>query len=84
MRQVLGVGDLVTTDAPANPFIIAVEPVTVDKPTACAMLGIRERKLMQLVASGDLNARKLGARTVFNVQDLKDFASKLPSWEPKA
>lgn len=65
-------------------IIVSVEPITVDKNTACAMLGIAERMLMQLVRDGKLNAKKLGIRTVFDVADLKAFAAKLPSWEPKS
>lgn len=63
---------------------VSVEPVTVDKETACAMLGIGERMLMDLCTSGELNARKLRSRTVFAVEDLKRFAATLPSWEPKS
>ena len=63
---------------------VTIEPALTDKETACAMLaGIAERKLMQLVAEGQLNARKLGSRTVFEVDELRRFAASLPSWEPK-
>lgn len=70
---------------PPNPFgvLVTVEPITVDKETACRMLGIGETALMALVTDGELCARKLGRRTVFAVEDLKRFAAKLPSWEPR-
>lgn len=62
---------------------VAVEPVLADKGTACAILGgIAQRHLMKLVANGDLGARKLGTRTVFEVDELRRFAAALPSWEP--
>jgi excisionase family DNA binding protein len=62
---------------------VAAEPVLVDKPTACRLLGnIAERTLRQLVHDGDLNARKLGNRTLFEVDELRRFAAALPSWEP--
>jgi hypothetical protein len=63
---------------------VNVEPVLADKQTACNILaGICPRALMQLVAEGRLNARKLGSRTVFEVDELRRFAASLPSWEPK-
>jgi hypothetical protein len=64
-------------------IIVSVQPVTVDKPAAAAMLGIGETMLMQLVNDGELNARKLRTRTVFAVEDLKNFAANLPGWEPR-
>lgn len=66
------------------PITVTVEPALADKDTACRILaGIAERKLMQLVAEGQINARKLGSRTVFEVTELRRFAASLPSWEPK-
>lgn len=62
---------------------VYVEPITVDFETACAMLGISERTLKELLANGSVNARKIGRRTVFLIEDLKAYASALPSWEPK-
>jgi hypothetical protein len=63
---------------------VTVEPALADKHTACRILaGISLRSLMQLVAEGRLNARKLGSRTVFEVDELRRFAASLPSWEPK-
>ena len=69
----------------AHPFgvVVAIEPVTVDKETACRMLGIGHTQLMGFVVDGDLAAVKLGRRTVFRVDDLKRFAAQLPSWEPQ-
>lgn len=63
---------------------VTVEPALADKETACLILaGIAQRTLMQLVEQGQLNARKLGSRTVFEVDELRRFAASLPSWEPK-
>jgi hypothetical protein len=63
---------------------VTVEPALTDKETACLILaGIHPRKLMQLVEQGQLNARKLGSRTVFDVDELRRFAKSLPDWEPK-
>lgn len=63
--------------------VVAVEPIAVDKNTACRMLGIQQSHLMDLVRDGDLAAKKLGRRTVFTVADLRRFVSQLPSWEPQ-
>ena len=74
----------VNGSAAATAVNVNVEPALADKDTACAMLaGICPRALMQLVAEGHLNARKLGSRTVFEVDELRRFAASLPSWEPK-
>lgn len=65
-------------------IVVSVEPALADKDTACRILGgIAQRKLMQLVADGVLNASKLGSRTVFEIAELRRFAASLPSWEPK-
>jgi hypothetical protein len=63
---------------------VVAKPVLVDKDTACRLLGgIAERKLMQLVQDGELNAKKLGTRTVFELDELQRFGAELPDWEPK-
>ena len=63
---------------------VSIEPALVDKDTACKMLGgISLRKLEELVADDELTARKLGIRTVFEVEELRRFAASLPSREPK-
>lgn len=63
---------------------VTVEPALANKDTACRILaGIAQRTLMQLVADGQINARKLDSRTVFDVDELRRFAASLPSWEPK-
>lgn len=63
---------------------VSVEPALADFETACRILGgISERKLKELVAEGDLGARKLGGRTMFEIVELRRYAANLPSWEPK-
>jgi hypothetical protein len=72
------------TPAVVNIVNVDTEPVLVDKRTACRLLGnIAERTLRQLVHDGELNARKLGTRTVFEPDELRRFAAALPSWEPE-
>jgi hypothetical protein len=68
----------------AVPIVVAIEPLTVDMATACAMLGVSSRTLNRLMTEGKLNARKLERRTVFTVEDIKAFVAKLPSWEPQS
>lgn len=63
---------------------VTVEPALADKQTACTILGgIAARTLMSLVAEGEINARKLGSRTVFEIDELRRYAAQLPSWEPR-
>lgn len=63
---------------------VTVEPALVDYETACRILGgISESVLRRLVAEGDLAARKLGGRTLFETEELRRFAASLPSREPK-
>jgi excisionase family DNA binding protein len=62
---------------------VTAELVLADKQTACRLLGnIAERTLRQLVHDGELSARKLGSRTMFELDELRRFAAALPSWEP--
>lgn len=61
----------------------AAAPVLVDKRTAAGLLGgISVRALMNLLETNQLSARKLGSRTMFEVDELRRFAAALPSWEP--
>lgn len=63
---------------------VTVEPALANKQTACLILGgIALRTLMQLVADNELNARKLGTRTVFEIDELRRYAAQLPSWVPQ-
>lgn len=80
----MGQGVIVSLAKTIVGVTVTVDPITVDKPTAAAMLGIGDSMLMDFVSDGKLNAKKLGSRTVFLIQDLRDFAASLPSWEPKA
>lgn len=64
---------------------VSIEPVLADFEAASRFLGgISERKLKELVFDGELAARKLGGRTMFEIEELRRFASSLPSWKPKA
>lgn len=77
-------GQAVNVKTFPSPVTVTVEPALVDKKIACRILAdIQPRTLMQWVAEGYLNARKLGSRTVFDVAELRRFAAALPSWEPK-
>ena len=63
---------------------VSIEPALVDKDTACKMLGgISVKQLERLVADDELTARKLGIRTVFEVEELRRFAASLPDRKPK-
>ncbi len=45
---------------------------------ARTLLGIGNTKFWQLIKTGKLEARKLGAATVITAKSLHDFAEKLP------
>jgi hypothetical protein len=63
---------------------VVVEPVFVDRETAAQMLGgISIDKLDQLVRAGEIAARRVGKRVVFEPGEIRRFASECPSWEPK-
>ncbi|MCV7285343.1 helix-turn-helix domain-containing protein [Mycolicibacterium wolinskyi] len=62
-----------------------MDPALLNKRDACKYLGgISERTLMEHVYAGRLNAKKLGARVVFEVAELRRFVAELPSWEPQS
>jgi excisionase family DNA binding protein len=48
---------------------------------ACAIAGISRSKLYEVMAAGDLVARKLGRRRIILRSDLSRFLDALPSTE---
>jgi excisionase family DNA binding protein len=65
-----------TTAAISNPAAIPSPMLSV--PEACAYLKIRKSALYLLIGSGDLPARKLGARTLILKSDADDLIERLP------
>ncbi|MEW5810876.1 MAG: hypothetical protein AB1925_15640 [Actinomycetota bacterium] len=64
--------------------MVAIEPVLVDKPVACQMLGgISHDRLEALMRAGEITPKVIGSRVVFPVEEVRRFARDLPSWEPK-
>ena len=53
------------------------------KQTAAVLAGISVWTVDDLVRAGKLTAKKLGARVVFDADEVARFANELPAWEPK-
>jgi excisionase family DNA binding protein len=49
------------------------EPISVRVPEAVRMTGLSKSKIYQLIASGDIEAAKVGRATVVFVDSLKSF-----------
>jgi hypothetical protein len=45
--------------------------------------GISVFKLDQLMRAGEIEAKVIGKRVVFDLDEVRRFAKELPSWEPK-
>lgn len=50
---------------------------------AADVFGISRAMLYELIARGDIPARKLGARTLILRTDLERYAAALPTYEPQ-
>ena len=50
-----------------------IEPITVRVPDAVRMTGLSKTKIYQLIASGDIEAAKVGRATVVFVSSLSSF-----------
>jgi hypothetical protein len=67
-----------------EPVDISVEPVLLDKEATAQLLGgISVFKLDQLMKAGEIEAKVIGKRVVFDLDEVRRFAKELPSWEPK-
>lgn len=67
-----------------DPVDVVVTPVLVDKETAAQLLGrISEFKLDELLRAGRISAKRIDKRVVFDLDEVRRFASELPAWEPK-
>ncbi|WP_374620450.1 helix-turn-helix domain-containing protein [Devosia sp.] len=55
-----------------------LEPIAVSIAQACKVSGLSRPTIYRCVASGQLPTRKLGARTLVLVEDLKSFLRNLP------
>ncbi|MEV5360610.1 helix-turn-helix domain-containing protein [Micrococcus luteus] len=63
---------------------VQLEPPFVDKNTAAQLLGnISTDKLEQLVRAGEIAAKTVGKRVVFEPDEIRRFARECPSWEPR-
>lgn len=55
-----------------------LEPIAVSIAQACYISGLSRPTLYRCIAAGQLPARKLGARTLIIVEELRNFLSNLP------
>lgn len=63
---------------------VVVEPPFVDRETTAKLLGgISTDKLDQLVRAGEIAAKTVGKRVVFEVSEVRRFARECPAWEPR-
>lgn len=63
---------------------LAIEPVLIDVPTACRLLGgISRHKLDQLILDGHITPKSIGTRVVFTPAELRRFADACPDWAPR-
>lgn len=53
-------------------------PIAVTIQDACRMIGIGRSSLYELIASGTIEARKSGSRTVILVDSLRAYVASLP------
>lgn len=67
------------------------EPLALRIPEAGRAIGLGHSKLFELIASGDLDARKIGSRTVITMESIRAFLEsrpkadvRLPSRRPAA
>ena len=52
---------------------VPIEPISVRIPEAVRMTGLSKSKIYQLIASGDIEAAKVGRATVVFVDSLRSF-----------
>lgn len=52
---------------------LAIDPISVRIPEAVRMTGLSKSKIYQLIASGDIDAAKVGRATVVFVDSLRSF-----------
>lgn len=52
---------------------LSVYPISVRIPVAVSMTGLSKSKIYQLIASGDIEAAKVGRATVVFVESLRSF-----------
>ena len=45
---------------------------------ACDAIGIRRSKLFEMIATGELKAKKLGAKTLIPADELRALVARLP------
>jgi excisionase family DNA binding protein len=50
---------------------------------ACSHIGLGRTKIYQLIKTGNLKARKIGARTIILESDLNDFLKSLAPYPSK-
>lgn len=55
-----------------------VEPIALGVKDAAAFIGLSKSRLYELVASREIVAKKLGARTVITTESLKAFVANAP------
>jgi excisionase family DNA binding protein len=58
--------------------ISTIQPYTFNVPTAAAAIGISRARLYQLIGAGDLEARKVGSKTVVLRSEIERYVAGLP------
>jgi excisionase family DNA binding protein len=58
-------------------------PIAVSIAQACQISGLSRPTLYRCIAAGKLPTRKLGARTLIMVDELRSFLSNLPQGGPR-
>lgn len=69
--------------SPSPKTTVLPEPVLLSKRQAAHALAISIWTLDELVRAGQLAAKKLGSRVVFDPDEIRRFADNLPAWEPR-
>ncbi|WP_232002805.1 helix-turn-helix domain-containing protein [Mycobacterium sp. 1245801.1] len=68
----------------AAPARVVMEPELLSKKDAAqALAGMSTRELDRYVRRGAITPRMLGSRVVFTRDEVRRFATELPTWEPK-
>jgi excisionase family DNA binding protein len=55
-----------------------VEPVAMQPKDAARFIGLSRSRLYELIASGEIEARKVGARTIIPTASLRAFVAAAP------
>lgn len=56
-----------------------MQPLLVSITESCRLLGVGRTKLYELIASGELQLRKIGRKSLIAMSDLQRWAERLPA-----